>query len=137
MLWGLYWGVLLLVARQMPALPRWGRPLQILGTFVLAHIGWLIFRETDSGWLMALLMLDPFAASSTDWRYAGWLLVHVAVCGFPVAVHTVLDEVTRRRLGEARAERTLVWRTVGAALLFLGILSLRSSRGPDFIYFQF
>lgn len=135
--WGAYWGALLLITQRLPAPPRWAWPLQVLGTFALTNLGWLIFRESDGEWLWRLLRLDPGSAPEADWAFAGLLLVHVLVCATPLVLQTALDVITRARLGEDWQERTLPWRALGASLLFLGILTLRSSRGPDFIYFQF
>ncbi|MEM9174580.1 MAG: hypothetical protein AAGC67_05050, partial [Myxococcota bacterium] len=130
-------GVLLVVAQRLPSPPRWAWPLQILATFLLTNLGWLIFRETDGAWLWRLLTLNPANTPADDWFFAGLLGVHVLVCATPLVLQTLLDVVSRARLGDAWLERTLAWRALGAALLFLGILTLRSSRGPDFIYFQF
>jgi len=144
--WGLFWALLILLSRVvhhlLPGRLReavWLAPLRILLTFILTTVGWLVFRESDPEWLWHYLTLSPLAATASDWRFAGYLLTHVALCASPLVVHAAADAVLRRLADPeaAPAERALALRLVAACWLFIGILVLRSARGPDFIYFQF
>ena len=49
-------------------------PLRIAATFLLVHVGWLMFRETDTQMLLRHLSLTPWESSTLD-RQAGAALV--------------------------------------------------------------
>ena len=144
--WGLFWALLILAARPLHhALPAhwrsaaWLAPLRVALTFVLTHVGWLIFRESDGAWLVHHLTLSPLQASAEDWRFAAFLGIHLLVCAAPLMIHTAAAALLRRgaRPGVRSEDRALALRSIAAFCLFVGILVLGSDRGPDFIYFQF
>ena len=47
-------------------------PLRIAATFLLVHVGWLMFRETDTQMLLQHLSLRPWESSTPDRE--GWLV---------------------------------------------------------------
>lgn len=148
-LWGLYWGLLVWLYRLAePLVPRplrglrWLAPLQVLGTFLLAHLGWLMFREQNFAYLLRHLSLSPFGYGAEDWQAAGYLSCLTLLYSLPLWLHMLVDglilQPRRERVPpEARRERSAVLRTALAVLLFVGILVLRSTVTADFIYFQF
>jgi D-alanyl-lipoteichoic acid acyltransferase DltB (MBOAT superfamily) len=152
-LWGGYHGALLVLSRMrrqvVPRPPRWARwlaPLQIAGTFVLVHIGWLIFRETEMTMLWRDLTLTPASANLVE-RQAGevlaWRLLPYAL---PLVVEGLWVEAFRGRTDPFDA--SLEWTGAGgwasvvgdgvlAGALFAALLVFRSQASLDFIYFAF
>lgn len=143
-LWGAYHGALLIIARAMPPLPRFMRPLQVLGMFVLTCVGWLIFRETELSQLIADLSLTPAASTAVD-RSAGlYLFLLVLLYSLPLWIHDLWAEFRAPDLTKAIEveETTPDWRRVAAqaalcGVLFAIILVLRSQSTLNFIYFAF
>ena len=150
-LWGGYHGLLILgerVVRRVAGgihLPR-GRVaggmiggIQVLVTFGLVCIGWLMFRETDFSRLLALALLDPWAASVEDWHVAAYLAGLVLFYSLPLWIHGAIYTWDKQRRGpQPQYGRSLMLlRPVAASLLFLGILVLKSPEPATFIYFQF
>ena len=141
-IWGLYWGLLLLAERGWSAL-GWKRQLpwllKVAGTFVLACIGWLMFREHDLGQLLRDFALSPAAASKRDWAIGIYFGFLVCIYSLPLAIHLFFSGVFPRwnfELQLPERSRFIFETTVGIAL-FMGILTLRSLTTADFIYFQF
>ncbi len=146
-LWGAWHGILLVLwllwsrapeALRPERLPRWCR---IGLTFVLVHIGWLMFREHSLTHLMQHLTLNPFAADGVQWRMGLFFVSLTLLYAFPLYLHPPLDRWLARR-PEAAADHFPGWRwtvacTALAVVLFVGILLLRSPATSDFIYFQF
>src|SRR6476659_8987269 len=68
-LWGAYWGSLLLLQRFASAV-GFGKRIpwiaKVAGPFILAAVGWLMFRERDFGQLMSDFSLSPFHLSKRD-----------------------------------------------------------------------
>jgi alginate O-acetyltransferase complex protein AlgI len=153
-IWGAYHGLLVLVSRVVGGrAPRartrtqseaWAvvEPLQVLGMFVLACIGWLLFRETDVHMLWRDLALSPWQTTLADREVGRYLLLLSALYSVPLWVHGIWSVYLSPRDEAARAVgRGHGWRLVGqAAMVGLGlaaILVLRSQQSLDFIYFQF
>jgi D-alanyl-lipoteichoic acid acyltransferase DltB (MBOAT superfamily) len=147
-LWGLYHGVLLLVARALaPFEPRglWGRlaaPVQMLVMFALANVGWLIFREREFDVLVSDLLLSPWAATVADRQTGAYLFLLTAVYALPLWLHAAWDALPfARRQDAGRASyATPGW--IAAQALFCGVLFaliviFRSRESLSFIYFQF
>jgi D-alanyl-lipoteichoic acid acyltransferase DltB (MBOAT superfamily) len=141
-LWGLYWGMLVVVFRFLDGakgapVPRF-RALRIAFTFALTCIGWLLFRESDLRFLTKYLTLSPLAVTVDQWQIALYLVLLTLVYSAPIWLHAAWTEWAPSRLqpGERPALR-LASRVAGAALLLLGILVMRSTTSSDFIYFQF
>ncbi len=147
-LWGLFHGVLLLVARALaPFEPRglWGRlaaPVQMLVMFALANVGWLIFREREFDVLVSDLLLSPWAATVADRQTGAYLFLLTAVYALPLWLHAAWDALPfARRQDAGRASyATPGW--IAAQALFCGVLFaliviFRSRESLSFIYFQF
>ncbi|GAB4332514.1 MAG: MBOAT family protein [Desulfobulbaceae bacterium] len=150
-LWGGYHGVLVLFDRLwrkifspfrdlLPA--RLRTPvlvLKIIGTFILVHIGWLLFRETDTGMLLGYLQLSPWASSPEDNRIALYLCCLTLLYSLPIFLHGLIyfQDQRIRGLQEEYARPLLLLRPVLGAVLLLGILTIRSPEPATFIYFQF
>lgn len=141
-LWGLYWGVLIAIERAItPGLQRifrwkWSSVAAVLGTFVLTTIGWLLFRETDTTYLIRYLSLLPWEASKLDWQIAGYLFVGVLIYAIPLWLHTWFDLQFRSKLEENKEVFFISKHAFNAVLIAL-IIVLHSTVQSDFIYFQF
>jgi D-alanyl-lipoteichoic acid acyltransferase DltB (MBOAT superfamily) len=147
-LWGGYHGLLLLGARAggrvMPqgALARWLVPVQIVATFVLVHVGWLMFRETDMSYLARHLTLSPWASSAVDREIGFYLFLLAAFYSLPLWVHAAWDArpSSARVPGWLQPDVSWRWVTVqslGCGALVALLLVFRSRASLDFIYFQF
>jgi len=148
-LWGLFHG--LLVA-GWPWLARWVRWLDRGGgwvgagvrvglTFVLVHIGWLMFREHNVTAIGHAFSLNPWDAPVAHWRMGLGLVVEAWLYGLPLLVVLPLLQAARW-LPAVDDPRLLTWRWtilqgLALALCLLGVLLLRSEVGSDFIYFSF
>ena len=146
-LWGAYHGALLLIARVARTVwtcPRWIRPLQVAGMFVLTCLGWLIFRETELSQLQRHLQLVPWESTALG-RSAGlYLFLLVAIYSIPLWIHDLWAELRAPDLSAAidQAEPVVRWPRVATQAALCGImvaaiLTLRSQTALDFIYFAF
>ena len=146
-LWGAWHGLLLVLWLLWSKAPEALRPerlprfVRIALTFILVHIGWLMFRENSSGHLFRHLTLSPFAADAPQWRMGAFFVASTLLYAFPLYLHPMVDRWLARR-ESAAADHFPGWGwtfacTGIAALLYVGILILRSPAGSDFIYFQF
>ena len=151
MLWGLYFGVLLIAERYVlkGLIDRTPRALRWAVTFVVAMIGWAIFYETDLAVLgdtlralagvvrtesgLAALPLCDAATAQVVRRYTVFPLV-AFLCSLPV-----VPAAERALLARPGGERTLsIVRGVAAALLFaLSLIFLVGQSYNPFIYFRF
>jgi alginate O-acetyltransferase complex protein AlgI len=150
-LWGGYHGLLVLLDRLsrkavtalgafLPTQLRFSLlVIQILGTFVLINIGWLLFRETDIQTLWSYLQLTPWASTEDDTQVARYLFSLTLLYALPIFLHGILYFIDKKRRGlkEQYGRNVLLLRPVLAAFLLLGILTLRSPEPATFIYFQF
>ena len=148
-IWGTYHGILValwpLLAKRVPLLADkggwFGTVLRVGLTFVLMHIGWLMFREHSVAMLMNSLALNPFDAPASEWRMGAALAIEALLYGLPLMVvlpllqkFGVLISVEDERL------KTWGWTLLqgaAAAACIYGIAAYRCSVGSDFIYFQF
>lgn len=147
-IWGAFHGLLLVIWRFWERAPRWLRPsswwwpIPVAITFVLVHIGWLLFREQDSAMLWHYFSLVPWHASQEDWQAGLYLAARVALFSLPLALHAGWDAflaALARRQREPDPEGW-GWFAGQAAIIcvfVLGILVLHSQVPSDFIYFQF
>ena len=150
-LWGGFHGLLLVGqrvvqrARGRLSAPAWTAPLQIGLTFVLVHVGWLMFRETETSMLLRDLMLTPAASTPLDRQAGAALALLVAFYALPLLIQGAWVEWRRGAPdGFAQPPRHeparvgwLVWQGALVGLLFASILVFRSRASLDFIYFQF
>lgn len=148
-LWGVFHGALVAgwpwLARVVPWLERGGGLVGVAGrvvlTFVLVHIGWLLFREQNIQSIGRGLTLDPFAAPVGHWRMGLGFVVEAWIYALPlIVVLPILKGLGL--LPSIEDPRLLTWRWTllqGLALAFclLGVIVLRSEVGSDFLYFAF
>ena len=141
LLWGLYFGVLLLGEKFWwgKALERAPSPLRHLYAMVIVVLGWVLFRceglSAVGSYLGAM-----FGLSGAGWgqalyflRQYGVFLAVGAVASLPV------KDALRAALQRRKAERTIQWGSALAGLALLGIsfLQLISSTANPFIYYRF
>jgi alginate O-acetyltransferase complex protein AlgI len=154
--WGTFHGLMLVVERTWGAirgagrhpgrhrLPVWRALPQWAVMFLLVHIGWLMFRESDASMLWRDLTLVPGTAPLAE-RQAGLYLFLVALTfSLPLWAHSLwtvwhgTSYSDRPAFREADVSaRTIAWQAVAVSLMFAMILVLRSRTSLDFIYFAF
>jgi alginate O-acetyltransferase complex protein AlgI len=148
--WGGYHGVLLVLARMFPgAPPERGAArvavvtLQTILMFVLVNVGWLMFRETDTGYLLRDLTLSPAGATTFERQAGAYLFLLSFLYSVPLWIESLWAVYGRPRLEASRragVTATTTW-MAGEAMLagiaFALILVFRSRQSLDFIYFQF
>jgi hypothetical protein len=114
-------------------------PLQVVAMFVLACIGWLMFRETDIHALIRDFTLSPWATTPGDRMVGRYLFLLAFMYSVPLWIHGLWAVY----IAPARTARDApsVWIVAGQTLLaglgLAAILVLRSRQSLDFIYFQF
>jgi alginate O-acetyltransferase complex protein AlgI len=140
-LWGIYWGVLILIERFFVWLGFGNRlplVLKVAMTFALTCIGWLLFRERSLSQFGHDLAQTPAAATAVHWQ-VGWYLL--LLCGFyasPLVAEMVIERQQKRvAIAIGRSSSGLATELVVAVLLLGGIIIGRSVVASDFIYFQF
>lgn len=145
-LWGGWWGVWLVIWRQLeircPHLVRGtGMARTLLRwafTMLLMNIGWLMFREQNLHELLRQLSASPFAAPADDWRIAGFFVVLMFLYSLPLWLHAALESPLLQRWEHLRdRNRGLALQTAAGMVLFSALLLMSSKVGSDFIYFQF
>ena len=139
-LWGLYYGVLLLIEKlvigerieRVPVLLRW------LVTFALVNLGWVMFNLTDAGQLAAVLR-GMFVYAPTDWRALLSLDTSVAskLLTVPFALLFSFPVLQRLLPEENSAPRSLLLNFLYLALFGVCVLFLISASFTPFIYFNF
>jgi len=151
-LWGLYHGVLLVIARAhvilrpaaarpAPWLPRAAVPivkaLQIAAMFALTLVGWLLFRETDLRAIARDLTLSPSASSVLDRQAALYLFLLTLVYSLPLWMHSIWVEAAGRDRAIVQGWPRVALQGAACGLALAAILVFRSRTSLDFIYFQF
>jgi len=147
-LWGFLHGVLLLAGRALAPLAPRGKlgialaaPFQVAIMFALVNIGWLMFRETDTAYLIRDLTLSPFGATPLERQTGLYLFLLAAFYSLPLWIHAAWEIGMARRAAAAPtgivSPRRMVLEAVGCGVLFAIILVFRSRTSLDFIYFQF
>ena len=140
-LWGVYWGALILVQRFLGSLGLTQRIpwfAKVVITFGITCFGWLLFRERNLGQIAHDLAQSPFAATAEQWRMATYFVVLVLIYALPLVVHMLTTGIAGWRI-EARLSNRgqFILETALAVLLLLGIVTIRSVATSDFIYFEF
>ncbi len=155
-LWGTYHGALVAGYRQLqrlglPKAAGWAKTFAAIASgvlmFVLAHVGWLMFRETDFHYLLKYAALSPFAADRAQVEAGAYLFLTVLTFAWPLFVHDwyvaargkgglVLPSVERLR-EPAHEVRVALGQALLAGVLLTAILVLHSRASLDFIYFHF
>jgi D-alanyl-lipoteichoic acid acyltransferase DltB (MBOAT superfamily) len=151
-LWGAYHGTLVVLVRLVtPRRPARSEPpadfraalepLRIAGMFVLACIGWLMFRETDIRMLLHDFSLAPWTSTLADRQVGHYLMLLTMIYALPLWVHGIwavyVEPAIRRRPVTDRPAWWIMGQAVLAGLALAGILVFRSRQSLDFIYFQF
>ena len=140
LLWGLYYGVLLILeklflGRVLQKLPRF---LRRLLTFLIAALGWGIFYFTDFAALGTFFgslvgVGNPGLVTARSWA---WVLGYAPLLLVCAVASTPLGAELDRRLSERK-----VWPWVrlllGAGLFLLCLGALASQSYNPFIYFRF
>ena len=141
LLWGLYFGVLLLGEKFWwgKALERAPSPLRHLYAMVIVVLGWVLFRceglSAVGSYLGAMLGL-----SGGGWGQALYFLRQYGVfLAVGVVASLPVKDALRAALQRRKAERTIQWGSAlaGLALLGLSFLQLISSTANPFIYYRF
>lgn len=139
-LWGLYYGVLLLIEKlvlgkrvdQVPKLLRW------LICFTLVTLGWVLFNLSD-GQVLFPVLRRMFVFAPTDWR--ALLAIDASVCSkllaVPVGLLLCFPFPERWKPREDSIAVSLAVNAFYAALLVLCVLFTISSSFTPFIYFNF
>jgi len=147
-IWGAYHGVLLAISRLLPRveLPGWLRaalaPVRVVGMFALVLVGWLMFRETDTSFLLKYLTLSPFGMTELERNAGLYLFLTAFVYSLPIWIDSlwavwIRPAIARREPGAVPSLPGLAGRVALAGLAFALILVFRSRQSLDFIYFQF
>ncbi|MFC1474636.1 MBOAT family O-acyltransferase [bacterium] len=141
--WGAYYGVLMCLVRVLqkiiPKKVRRNKPaiiLRVVAMFFLTQIAWVIFREQDFHYIIKYLSISPFGMSEFDVQAAVYVFLRVFIFSLPIWIHIVYAHVRDRVFGQ-RPWLFIVFKTLIATLMFIGILTLHSTNTVDFIYFQF
>jgi alginate O-acetyltransferase complex protein AlgI len=137
-LWGLYYGVLLIIEKYLLAglldrAPSWVRHVYSL---ILIGIGWVIFSNTDFGqlgeYLGNLVGIDTYGfANSTTWYYLRNNLVLLLIA-IPCATPAVRDWLKRRSQRQPVAALA-----INLALLLVSVAYLVYGSYNPFLYFRF
>ncbi len=140
-LWGVYWGALILIERLCDWLGLTSKVpwlIKVCITFSLTCVGWLLFRERDLAQVVYDLAQSPFAATTEQWQMGIYFVVLVLVYALPLVAHMLATGLPRWQLEPHLSARgRFVLETAVAVLLLLGIVTIRSVATSDFIYFQF
>lgn len=141
-LWGIYWGVLILaerflswlgIGKRLPLTPK------ILLTFGVTCVGWLLFRERDLGQLLHDLHGSPMHVATGQWQVGSYVALLCLVYALPLVLEMACtgDRNSWRGLVARGWQRSFAAQTAVAVLLLAGIIVGRSVVASDFIYFQF
>ena len=141
LLWGLYFGVLLLGEKFWwgKALERAPSPLRHLYAMVIVVLGWVLFRceglSAVGSYLGAM-----FGLSGAGWGQALYFLRQYGVfLAVGVVASLPVKDALRAALQRRKAERAIQWGSAlaGLGLLGLSFLQLISYTANPFIYYRF
>lgn len=138
-LWGLYYGVLLVIEKLVIGrhIERVPRLLRRLITFLLVTLGWVLFNLTDAQTLFSVLR-TMFVYRPTAWRALFTLDASVwsKVLVIPFALLFSFPVLSKREI-EQSALTSLAVNAGYAALLAVCVMFIISSSFTPFIYFNF
>ena len=146
LLWGLYYGVLLILEKFVFArvLERLPKAIKHIYALLLIFVGWLIFRASGGEQTGVFLKAMCFGAADGAWnRQATYLLLEYRweLCGAVLFSFPVLPALRRAlEKGKTKAgEFVLTWGAGALALVVgaLSVLHLLASDFNPFIYFPF
>jgi len=141
-IWGAYHGLFLVLERMFLAqfYARIGRIASVLITFIVAILGWVIFRvETLSAAITYYRSLFSFSGSFEPLGLGTEFYVTL-LGAISLSFISLLPAVQNKEqvLYDANTVGALVWRTSLSAILFIFCLSMVNASGFNpFIYFQF
>jgi alginate O-acetyltransferase complex protein AlgI len=138
-LWGLYYGVLLLFERlvigkrieRVPPLLRW------LETFVLVNIGWVFFYIPDPPLILEKLR-RMFIYMPTDWR--ALLALDASVCSKALSLPFALlfsFPIVKKAAAPEKGPGLIVLNGTHVVLFIVCIVFIISSSFTPFVYFNF
>lgn len=140
-LWGVYWGALILLERFVDWIGLTKKApwlLKVTFTFGLTCFGWLLFRERSLAQIASDLAQSPFSASVEQWRMGIYFVTLVFIYTLPLTIHMLASGLPYSQIQSQLPGRSrFVVETAVAVLLLLGIVTMRSVATSDFIYFQF
>ncbi len=139
LLWGLYYGCLILIETYVfplwnTHLPKWSAKLI---TFFLVHCGWVMFARQDIG--AVLTQFQSMFGIHADW-YSSASVAYLFSYAFLLIIAFVIIFVPFTKLKlKLQASPYYAWMETGAytALLVLSIGFLLASGFQSFLYFQF
>jgi len=131
-IWGAYHGVLVSFSSYLGILPKLFRWVI---TFILIHIGWLLFRETNLQMLVHDLIKLPWNAGGQDYLLGSFFLAVTVLLSIPLW----LQPVAERFVGELPKSDNLrcLVESAFAGIGLAAIILLSSDTQSDFIYFAF
>lgn len=139
-LWGIYWGLLILVERFLVWLGV-GKTLplafKVVITFALTSAGWLLFRERSLAQLGHDLAQMPTAATAAHWQVGCYLLLLCVFYALPLIGEMMIDRYPKSVVATVNTWRGFATEAALGVLLLCGIIVGRSVVASDFIYFQF
>jgi D-alanyl-lipoteichoic acid acyltransferase DltB (MBOAT superfamily) len=134
-LWGLYNGALISAYTLLSRRARWLRvpaPLAIALMYLLALIGFVLFREPELARVAQYARQPPWVASGAAWTTTAGLLAVCAAAATPYAVAAVV----RRRAPPDVWSRAPVLTTTWAFLAW-SVWLFHRGEAADHVYFQF
>lgn len=139
--WGLYHGVILLIEKFLlkDVLDKIPKPLRILGTVILAVIGWVFFFSPSLGsafvWLGRMFGIGAAGFLDTTAKYylsgSALILLISIFSAYPIGARLGGNVY---RMGRSAVAVSVIW---FAVLLVLCIAGMLSSTYSSFLYFQF
>ncbi len=143
--WGAWHGAAMvgwtLLDQRLPAFTRSPRSVvkitQWVITMAIVLFGWLLFREHSIGRTVSALALNPLSAPAADWAISGYLVCLMIVYSLPLILHAALETKLARWQDQRNTWPAVATQSATAILLLTILLTLASSVGSDFIYFQF
>jgi alginate O-acetyltransferase complex protein AlgI len=142
-IWGIYWGLLILAQRFLGWLGLAQRipwMAKVAITFVITCIGWLLFRERNLHQIALDLTQSPSDAPIAHWQISIYLMALVLFYSAPLVIHMVVAGIIAPQWSFPKwfpDSGRFVLETSIAVYLLGGILAARSVTSADFIYFQF
>jgi alginate O-acetyltransferase complex protein AlgI len=139
-LWGLYYGILLLIEKlvlgaRIEKIPMLFRRISSL-FFII--IGWVLFNLSDTQTLLSVLK-EMFIFSPTDW--VSLLIQDTSICSkllfLPIAVVFAFPVVKKVNLPDNSIWGCIINNVAHMAVLAFSIMYIISSNFTPFIYFSF
>lgn len=133
MIWGLYYGVLIVVYQLIGIRGGW-KPASKIKTFLawlvmfsLVVFGWAIFRAPSMAWLLGVLLHSPFLPAWNEFIFSLIALSVTLVYALPMMLKHLMDRYSKENWLQAAY-------LAAAATL---VIVYANSSNLDFIYFQF